>query len=415
MPVPEGSAAEAGGWLGKAEVNAHYYGTVAGEIAFVTEASAGRHAAAVARLIALHAKTTGKRHVRVLELAANNCAFQRLLVQELRVLVQEGVAELDRVDYVAVEYARGSLEAAADWEEELGTHDRVLRADKPQAAVERIEPDRPTLVALLVTEGPPSFNVGLVHAEANQFVHGSAERFDFAIVNELLDDLPCRVFYADGENRPHEVVPYARAHPDGWTVRVAAEDVEDGAVLDGARPATLTVRSPESVELVTGVARLLGSGGMLLLHDYGFAERFTKVDQYAQPPPSVPSFVTMDFPEGSGHGFPRSFFRVYGNDRLRVVQVTNDVNFAELAAVLEGEGAVTVVAHGNTISNRPGGSAEKGDGVFLGEFPELGRDDDLAGLLADLHSRQLELREAYVRDHTGGRTSVFLDLIFVKS
>jgi len=400
------------GWLTKPEVNSLYYNTVAGKIAFGTEATVGAQATAVGRLIALHAKATGKRSIRILEIAANDCAFERALLGKLRVLIRDGVAALDRIDYVAVEYARGSLEAAAAWEEEEGTHERVLRPPGQQVAEGPLEPARPTLVALLADDGPPAVNVGLVHAEANQFLRSSSETFDYAILNELLDDMPYRAYYADAQGVTREFVPHARAGDEGWTVRISAEESPDGPVLE---PGTLSARSPESVEVVEGIARRLASGGLLLVHDYGFAGDAASVGDWASPAPHLPGLVTMEFPEGSEDGFPRSFFRVFGNEQLRVVQVTNDVNFAELQAALEGSGTVSVIAHGNAKTHLPGGpDLQKGDGVFLSEFLKAQPDDDLPALLASLHERQREFREAYVRDYVGGHGNVFYDLLYVK-
>lgn len=402
-------------WLTKTEVNAHYYNTVAGEIGFGTEAQAGLHAKAAARLIALQAGVLGKRRIRILEIAANNCAFARALLEELRQVIAEDYAELERIDYVAVEYARPSLEGAATWEEQHGAHDRVLRPRGVRVTHGLGLPDRPTLVALAVDTRPLEVNLALVHAEANQFVAATEERFDFAILNELLDDMPYRVYYADAEGRRREAAAASRAEENGWTVRISAHEVADGDELAGMPPASLTARSPESVELVTGIAGLLEGGGMLLLHDYGFAGLFAALAEYEGLPPSVPAFVTMDFPAAGEQGFPRSFYRVFGNDRLGVVQVTNDVNFAEIAAALEGAGAVTTLAHGNAIVNAPGGKLARGDGVFLSEFGLLEQGDDLPALLAGLHARQGELRERYVREQMEGRGSVFLDLVFVKA
>ena len=96
-------------------------------------------------------------------------------------------------------------------------------------------------------------------------------------------------------------------------------------------PGTMTARSSECVELVTGLAGLLASGGMLFVHDYGFAEPYTSLGKYEAEPRIVPPFATLEYDDAGEQAFPRSFFRVFGNDAKRVVQVTNDVNFAELA------------------------------------------------------------------------------------
>jgi hypothetical protein len=278
-------------------------------------------------------------------------------------------------------------------------------------------PPAPELVALLVDGGPPAVNLGLIHAEANQFVHATSERFDFVILNELLDDMPCRVFYADDEGCRFEVVAHARPDNGGWRVRVRPEELGAAAMaglaLSEMQHGSVTARSKECTELVSGIADLLVPGGMLLLHDYGFADPFISLEHYVQIQSKLPSYVAMEFPRGSETGFPRSFFRVFGNDRQKVVQVTNDVNFAELAAALEGGGAVTTIAHGSMILNQ-GGTLHKGDGVFLSEFGLLEPGDDLPDLLAHLNANQVELRANFVRKHMAGRGSVFMDLVYLR-
>lgn len=159
--------------------------------------------------------------------------------------------------------------------------------------------------------------------------------------------------------------------------------------------------------MVAGVAELLGPGGMLLIHDYGFAEPTMPLEAYAAPPPSLPPFAELAFPEIDS--FPRGFFRVFGNEAKLVLQVTNDVNFAELAAALEQTGTVIAIPHGNAIINE-GGTVQKGDGTFLGEFTELTLGDDLGAALARLAEHQKRIRD----DFTAGRGTVFLDLIYVK-
>jgi len=405
-----------GAWLTKSEVNSFYYNTVGGEIVFVTEARAGFHPGAVANLVSHHSATLGKRAIRVLEIGANDCAFARVLLNRLRRLIDAEASGLERIDYLAVEYARASLEAAADAEEQNGIEYQVRRG--PPVPPLNGPPPKAALVALLTDEGPPAVNLGLIHADANQFVRSTSERFDFVILNELLDDMPCRAYYAGDGGRRFEAVSHARPDNGGWRVRVRPQEFGPDALGDitlaEMPPGSITARSGEGVELVSGIAELLVPGGMLLLHDYGFADPFMSLEHYAGLQPSLPAYVAMEFPRGSETGFPRSFFRVFGNDRHKVVQVTNDVNFAELAAALERRGAVTTIAHGSMILNQ-GGTLKKGDGVFLSEFGLLEPGDDLPTLLDDLHANQVELRADFVREHMAGRGSVFMDIVFVRS
>ncbi len=400
-----------GEWLTKSEVNARYYNTVAGDIVFATEASLGGHPQAVAKLIAARARAAGLGRIRILEIGANNCAFARAAIMELRRLDAVGAAALERIDYLAVEYARDSLEAVAAWEESAGAHVVHRPLGSPMLGVTG-PPASPTLVALVATGGAPAVNLGLVHAEATQFARANREPFDFVILNELLDDMPYRAYLADADGRRFELVPESRDDGELWTVRISAQEAADPEG-DELPPGTITASSAESLELVTAIAGLLAPGGMLLLHDYGFAEPYTTLEKYEAMPRLVPPFVVMQYAEPGEAAFPRSFFRVFGNEARRVVQVTNDVNFAELAAALEPGGAVTTIPHGNQIVIA-GGAFAKGQGVFLAEFGLLEPDDDVGTLLDRLHRDQARARDDYVREQMQGHASVFLDLVYVK-
>ncbi len=401
------------GWLTKSEVNALYYNAVGGEIVFATEAQAGLHTKAVAKLITLHAQTRGKRAIRILEIGANNAAFARSLLGELRLLaaITAGSA-LDRIDYLAVEYARSSLEAAVRWELESDGKARLLRPSGMASATS--SPQQATLVALVTTPGPPVTHLGLVHAEANQFVAASRDRFDVVILNELLDDLPGRVFYAGSDGGRHEVVAHARHEGRLWRVRISEHDLTDLLPPELA-PGTLTARSPESVRLVQGASTVLESGGLLLVHDYGFAVPRASLATYDVVPETVPAFARLEFPRDSGPGFPKGFYRVYGNEARGVVQVTSDVNFAELAGALAHTGTVITLAHGNAIANHPHFTGfKRGDGVFLSEFGLLEPNDELPMLLDDLDHRQAGFRKRYVLEYLHGKEGVFHDLLYVK-
>jgi hypothetical protein len=399
----------AGPWLSKSEVNELYYRTVGGEILFETEASVGYHPSGAARLIAAHAASQGRRQARILEIGANNCSFARAVLYELRRLEPL----LERIDYLAVDLSRTALEAAAAWEEAQGVNRRVLWPGGVRSAGAGGRPEKPEMVALVTVEGEQTVNLGFVHADANQFAQANTQRFDVAILNELLDDMPCRAFFADQGGRRFEIVPQARAEGERWTVRIEAEPTAD-ARLATLQPRTVTARSAEWTTLVTGTAGALAPGGMLLLHDYGFADGFVPLDDYDRPPPSMPPFASVEYPPGVEDGFPRSFFRVFGNEAKRVVQVTNDVSFAELGAALEGSGSVLVLPHGNQIVNS-GGTLERGQGVFLSEFCALGPGEDLPAILQALRARQEAVRADYQRDWMGGRATVFLDLVYLRS
>lgn len=398
----------ADGWLTKAEVNALYYRSVAGEIVFGTEAQSNMHSAAVARLVAFQARRLGKREIRILEIGANDGAFARALRGELAALASTGESQLQRVDYLAVEFARSALDIAAR-AESLHGGGQVLRP----TGVAGGERGEPTLVALVRQPGTPVTNIGLVHAEATRFLDSTDERFDFAILNELLDDLPGTGYYADHEGRRYEFAAHARASDEGWVVRISAKPAEDAGPEMPA--STITARSPASVDVVTGVARLLTSHGLMVVHDYGFAGSVVPITTYEPLPRLLPGFARLELPDGSEQGFPRSFFRVYGNDAHRLVQITNDVNFDELAGSLRSSGAVITLPHGNAIANTPGFiDFARDDGVFLSEFGLLRPDDDLGSLFARLEREQAAMRARYIGDRMGGRESIFQDLVYVK-
>jgi SAM-dependent MidA family methyltransferase len=396
-------------WLDKSEVNARYYAAVAGDIAFETEAALGYHPGTVARLLLAHAASLGKENVRILEIGASSCLFARALLGELRMLGATDWPELWRLDYLAVDLSRSALERAVLWEEAQGTYRRILWPGgvRPSVPASPGRPEKPELVALVSVEGE-EVNVGYVHADANQFVDANSQTFDFVILNELLDDMACRAFYADGAGLPLELVPLARDDGESWTVRVEARDAADAPALPVD---SVTSRSPEAVALVEGISRALEPGGMLIVHDYGFADDANAISDYESGPPSQPPFVEVEYPPA--RPFPRGFFRVFGNEALRAIQITNDVNFGELAAALDATGDVLTLPHGNQLVTS-GAPLEREQGVFLTEFGLLEPGDDLPAALDRLRAGQDDTLERYIRDHVNGHRSLFLDLVYVK-
>jgi len=390
--------------LTKAEVNERFYNTVGGRIAFETEAQGYLHPYAVAKLAAGYARARGRRELKLLELGANNCAFALSLLKLLTSLTVHGEVELDRIDFFAVELARPSLESFLAEQEQAGEFQRV----SPGAA-------GGPLVGSLVRLGVPQVSLHLVHAEAGAFVSGGSGGYDLVVLNELLDDLPCRVFYAGADGRTRELHADASEEDGRWHVTLRAAEAADAPELP---PSTLTVTSPESLAVVRGAAALLAPGGLLLVHDYGIAERHAPLAQYEREPPPLPGFVTLELPPGAEEGgFPRAFYRLFASEEAGVVQITTDVNFAELAAELEPHGAVVTLPHGNALLKRRGGSGDdlrRGDGIFLSELGLLERGDDLDALLARLGAEQAELRRRFAAEHLDGRSSVYADLLFVK-
>src|SRR5262249_7264072 len=150
----------------------------------------------------------------ILELGANDAQFARALLRELRVLHEAGMTALERVDYLAVELARASLERAARQEEELWVGRNVLRPTVGGSS----------MVALVVVEGGRRAKLGLGHSEAAQSVRDNTRQSDVAILNELLDDMPYRAYFADGAGRRFEAVPLSRDDGGCWTVRIEAHE-----------------------------------------------------------------------------------------------------------------------------------------------------------------------------------------------
>jgi hypothetical protein len=388
--------------LTKSQVNERYYSTVGGEIVFETEAQGFLHPLAVAKLIAARARRFRTRALKVLELGANNCAFSMSLLKILSALTAGGEVDLARIDYFAVELARRTLEVFLAGQEEGGDFQGV-------AAGALGSP----LVGTLTRLGVPQIKEHLVHSEAGAFVRAGSGRYNAIVLNELLDDLPSRVFYSDAQGAAYELTVQAEEDEGRWRVRVQAESAPDVEMP----PASVTATSEESLAVVRGAVSLLDRGGMLLIHDYGFVERYTPVAWYEEPPKSVPEFVTLEFPPGSESGFPRSFFRVFGNAEAKVVQITTDVPFAELIEELEQTGTVITLPHGNALIRSRGQEDDlrKGDGVFLSEFALLEPADDLDALLAKLEAEQAELRRRFAAEFLPGHASLFADLLYIKA
>jgi hypothetical protein len=393
-------------FLTQREVNDRFYAAVDPEAAFVTEVQIGFHQVAVARLLARHAALLGLQVLAVLELGASTCLFANAFLQAMEQLVLVGEASLEAIRYTAVDYSRAALGAALRMAEEVGSFAEIKRVEAPAGAGDEE-------IAVLAQLRRPGVELALVRADAEQFVRRTPDRFDVVIANELLDDLPSRLFYADLEGGRHEIS--ARACDDGekWRVRVDAKPApeKNAAALP---PGTLTSTSEESVRVLKGADALLDRGGVILIHDYGFLERFPDATQYAKPQPVLPPFVELEFPDLPG--VPRSFFRVFGNDEAHAIQITNDVNFSEVTELLRQTGTVIALPHGTALVNERTWPQLffKGDGVFLSEFMTLTADDDLPALLAELHGRQRELWWRYATSYGSGYSGFFGDVIYIK-
>jgi putative S-adenosyl-L-methionine-dependent methyltransferase len=386
--------------LTKAEVNERFYDTVAGEIAFETEAQGFLHPLAVAKLIAAQARDRGRREVKVLELGANNSAFAVSVLKLLTSLTAHGEVELERIDYFAVELARRSLEVFLAEQQGLGDFQNVTAG----------APGSP-LVGSLTRLGVPKLTLHLVHADAAAFVGGGSGRFDVIVLNELLDDLPGHVYHAREDGDTRELVAHAHEEGEQWRVEIS-EEPAPGVELP---PGMLSATSPAGVAVVRGAASLLESGGVLLVHDYGFTEPHIPAAHYAKAR-RLPDFVELELPPDADEQFPRAFFRIFGNDDAKVVQITTDVGFAELIEELRAGGTVITVPHGNALlaSRDSREDLRKGDGVFLSEFGLLGPGDDLAELVARLDREQADTRLRFADEFLEGNPSVFSDLLYLK-
>jgi hypothetical protein len=387
--------------LTKSQVNERFYDTVGGEVVFETEAQGFLHPLAVAKLVAAQARRFHTRTLKLLELGANNCTFATSLLKIMTSLTVYGEVDLSSIDYFAVDLARRSLEVFLASQEEGGDFQGVAAGAVGSP-----------LVGTLTRLGVPRIKEHLVHSDAGAFVYGGVGRYNAIVLNELLDDLPSRVFYSDARGAAYELTVQAEEEGSRWRVRVAAEPAP-GVEMP---PGTVTATSPQSIDVVRGAVSLLEPGGMLLVHDYGFVERYTPVAWYEQLPRSVPDFVTLEFPPGSESGFPRSFFRIFGNADANVVQITTDVPFVELIEELQQTGTVITLPHGNALirSRERHDDLRKGDGVFLSEFALLEPGDDLDALLARLESEQGELRRRFAEEFLPGHASLFADLLYIK-
>ena len=199
--------------LGKKELNERFYSAVDPEAAFVTEVQVGFHQVAAARLVARHAAGLGKQRLRILELGASACLFAIAFVEVMARLALLGDASVDSLDYTAVELSRGALEAGV-----RGAARHGFEQLAPAAGAAAAE------VASLRRPGAVEAGLTLVESDANRFVDELEEPYDVVILNELLDDLPCRVFYSDTEGVAHELAPLAE--PDGacWKVELTESD-----------------------------------------------------------------------------------------------------------------------------------------------------------------------------------------------
>src|SRR5262245_26786843 len=216
--------------LGKKELNERFYSAVDPEAAFATEVQVGFHQVAAARLVARQAAALGQRKLRVLELGASACLFAIAFVEVFSRLVLLGDASVEAIDYTAVEYSRAALEAGLRAAVQHG-FDQLAAAGGGAAAVAGL--------ARLRRPGAADAELSLVHAEANAFVDETDEPYDVVILNELLDDLPCRLFWADGEGATHELAPFAEPDGQGWKVQLTETD----AVTPELPPGTLTSTS----------------------------------------------------------------------------------------------------------------------------------------------------------------------------
>ena len=235
--------------LGKKELNERFYSAVDPEAAFGTEVQVGFHQVAAARLIARHAASLGKRRVRILELGASACLFAIAFLDVISRLALLGDASIESIDYTAVELSRGALEAAVRSAAQAGFEQLAPAGGSPRSRSRGCGAPGAVEAELL-----------LVPSDANRFVDETDEPYDVVILNELLDDLPCRVFYADDRGATHELSPHARPGGPGWHVRL--EETDAGS--EQLPPGTLRSTSDESVRLLQGIVGRLSSGGMVL-------------------------------------------------------------------------------------------------------------------------------------------------------
>ena len=223
-------------------------------------------------------------------------------------------------------------------------------------------------------EGELTVNLGLVHAEANQFVereHAAVRLRDpqRAPRRHALPRLLRRRRGQAARGRPAR-----RASGDErWTVRVEARDRRTAPRSPGSRPA----RSPRT-RAECGRARLAGSrrararAGCCSCTTTALPSRSSALDTYDEPAAVAARRSSMSATTTSAGDASRAASSASsGTRRERVVQMTNDVNFAELAAALERDRRVLVAPAREPAPER-GAVARARAGLFLTEFGLLG-------------------------------------------
>ena len=269
------------------------------------------------------------------------------------------------------------------------------------------------MVALAVIKDELNVNLGLVHAEANQFVRANTEPFDFIILNELLDDMPCRAFFADAEGgatRPSRS-PAATTSTGRCGSRRATPEAPRST---GSPPARSPRTRPTGSSSSRGSPARCGPGGMLLVHDYGFAEPFTALDKYASPQAMLAVLRRRQLRRPGGRRLPaqllprlreRGQARAPGHERRELRRARRGARGHRHR----------VLGPARKRQGEQRHARREGRGLFLSEFGLLEPDDDLPMLLARLQHDQACIRDDYAREYTGGRGNVFLDLVYVRA
>ncbi|MDE1851347.1 MAG: SAM-dependent methyltransferase [Candidatus Micrarchaeota archaeon] len=386
--------------ISKREINRLFYAAERRELPFATQAGFEPYQEGVVRIIRDIARQQGSERLRIMELGANDCSFAMDIMGRL---ANDGIRT--GVDYLAVDFSASALDKGyARYSQMPGKGFEMVRnVEVPDSA-------KPN--------GKQDNVIYLVQRDAAGFKDAWASGLDVVIMNELLDDLSYDVYFTDKDGRAYRLECSVSRPQLRWQVNIDAERVDRKELPVQMPPRSVTATSAEAMGIIENAAALLRKGGVMLVHDYGFADRYDSVDTYGTPNVSY-KITQVNFPKHPQLSMPYDFFRVYEDvaefafePASNMIQVTSPVNFGEIEARLEKEGKVLILPHGRIILHKMqrGESLAKGDDVFMSEFGLMEQDETVAGIMDSLKPRQQEIIDYHGKLYSPD----FYDLVFLK-
>lgn len=386
--------------ISKREINRLFYAAERSGLPFMTQARFEPYQEGVVRIIKDIARKRDGQRLRIMELGANDCSFAMDIVGRL---AKKGVKA--GVDYVAVDFSASALDR--------GYARYAQMPDKSFGMVRGVE-------------APPSNGsqdryknvIHLVQRDAVGFNDAWASGLDMVIMNELLDDLSYDVYFTDKYGRAYRLECSVSRPHIRWQVDIDAEQIDRKDLPVKMPPRSVTATSAEAIGIIDNASGLLRNGGVMLIHDYGFAGRYDTVDTYGTPNTSY-KITKVNFSQYPQWSMPYDFFRVYEDIEeytfgaaSNMIQVTNPVNLGEIEARLEDKGKVLILPHGKIILHKmqKGESLEKGDDVFMSEFGMMEPHETVADIIDSLKPRQQEIIEYHGKLYSPD----FCDLVFLK-